>query len=68
MPNPQYELEQLAISMAEAAAALRADDTQQAAEALDKVAARLRQIARQIAASNTPSRDDASSRNLPPQD
>jgi hypothetical protein len=68
MANPQFELEQLAISMQEAATALRALDTRRAAEAFDKVAERLRWIARGITASDRPSSDDTSTRNLPPQD
>jgi hypothetical protein len=68
MQNPQFELEQLASSITDAAVALRAHDTKRAAEALDKVAERLSRIAREIAASNRPSTDDTSHRNLPPQD
>jgi methyl-accepting chemotaxis protein len=68
MPNQQYELEQLASSMAEAATALRANDTQEAAGALDKVAQRLSQIAREIATAAGRSGDNTSGRNLPPQD
>jgi hypothetical protein len=68
MQNPQFELEQLANSMTEAAAALRAHDPMLAAEAFDKVAERLSRIAREIARSDRPSTDDMSTRNLPPQD
>jgi hypothetical protein len=68
MQNPRFELEQLASSMTEAAAALRAHDPLLAAEAFDKVAERLSRIAREIAMSDRQSPDDISTRNLPPQD